>query len=130
MKKWGIFILCLLMAVPAAYSKDLELKGKAGEFEVHARMDRNPPILGQNHVEIEIRDDTTAGRVTDATVMVNYYMPPMPRMAPMNYTTKAELKGEKYRVTMDLIMAGPWIIRVLITRDGKKATAKFNIDAQ
>jgi len=27
-------------------------------------------------------------------------------------------------------MAGPWIIRVLITRDGKRATAKFNIDAQ
>jgi len=28
-------------------------------------------------------------------------------MAPMNYTTKAELQGEKYRITMDLIMAGP-----------------------
>ena len=130
MKKWAILILSLLMAVPAAYSKDLELTGKAGEFDVHARIDRNPPILGQNQIEIEIRDATTAGRITDATVMVNYYMPPMPRMAPMNYTTKAELKGEKYRVTMDLIMAGPWIIRVLITRDGKKATAKFNIDAQ
>jgi hypothetical protein len=130
MKKWGIFILSLLVAVPAAYSKDLALTGKAGEFDVHARIDRNPPILGQNHIEIEIKDATTAGHVTDATVMVNYYMPPMPRMAPMNYTIKAELKGEKYRVTMDLIMAGPWIVRVLITRGGKKATAKFNIDAQ
>ena len=129
MKTWGIFVLALLAAVPAAYSKDLELTGKAGEFEVRARIDRNPPILGQNHMEIEIKD-AAAGRVTDAIVMVNYYMPPMPRMAPMNYTTKAELKGEKYRITMDLIMAGPWIIRVLITRDGKKATAKFNIDAQ
>jgi hypothetical protein len=80
-------------------------------------------------MEIEIKD-SAAGRVTDANVMVNYYMPPMPRMAPMNYSTSAELKGEKYRATMDLIMAGPWIIRVLITRDGKRATAKFNIDAQ
>ena len=129
MKIRGILILVLLVATPAAYSKDLELAGKAGEFEVRARIDRNPPILGHNHMEIEIKD-ATAGVVTDATVMVNYYMPPMPRMAPMNYTTKAELKGEKYRITMDLIMAGPWIIRVLITRDGKKATAKFNIDAQ
>jgi len=48
----------------------------------------------------------------------------------MNYTTTAELKSEKHRAEMDLIMAGPWIIRVLITRDGRKATAKFNIDAQ
>jgi len=128
MKIWGILILALLVVVPAAYSKDLELTGKAGELEVHARIDRNPPILGQNHMEIEIKDPR--GRVTDANVMVNYYMPPMPRMAPMNYTTNAELKGEKYRATMDLIMAGPWIIRVMITRDGKRATAKFNIDAQ
>jgi hypothetical protein len=128
MKTWGIFILVLLVAVPAAYSKDLELTGKAGEFEVHARINRNPPIVGNNLMEVEIRD--SGGRVTDATVTVNYYMPPMPRMAPMNYTTNAELKGEKYKVTMDFIMAGPWIIRVLITRDEKKATAKFNIDAQ
>jgi hypothetical protein len=48
----------------------------------------------------------------------------------MNYTIDAELKGEKYRATMDLIMAGPWIIRILIARNGKKATTKFNIDAQ
>ena len=129
MKTWGICILALLVVVDSAYSKDLELTGKAGDLEVHARIDRNPPILGHNHMEIEIKD-AAAGRVTDANVMVNYYMPPMPRMAPMNYTTNAELKGEKYRVTMDLIMAGPWIIRVLITRDGKRATAKFNIDAQ
>ena len=129
MKTWGIFILALLMVVDSAYSKDLELTGKAGEFEVHLTIDRNPPILGHNHMEIEIKD-SAAGPVTDANVMVNYYMPPMPRMAPMNYTTSAELKGEKYRVTMDLIMTGPWIIRVVITRGGKKATAKFNIDAQ
>jgi hypothetical protein len=124
----GIFILALLAAVPAVYGKDLDLAGRAGEFEVHARIDRNPPILGRNNIEIEIKD--SGGRVTDAVVTVNYYMPPMPRMAPMNYTINAELKGEKYRATMDIIMAGPWIIRILITRDGKRATAKFNIDAQ
>jgi len=127
-KTWGILILSLMVAVPSAYSRDLELAGKAGEFEVRAKIDRNPPILGQNRMEIEIMD--SRGRVADATVRVNYYMPPMPRMAPMNYTTNAELKGETYRATMDLIMAGPWIIRIMITREGKRATAKFNIDAQ
>lgn len=128
MRTWGICIVALLMAVPPVYSRDLDLTGKSGEFEIHARIDRNPPILGRNNIEIEIKD--SGGRVTDAVVSVNYYMPPMPRMAPMNYTTNAELKVEKYRATMDIIMAGPWIIRILITRDGKRATAKFNIDAQ
>ena len=62
--------------------------------------------------------------------MVNYYMPPMPRMAPMNYTTNAKLKGKTYKATMNLIMSGPWVIAVKISRDGKTTTAKFNIDAQ
>jgi hypothetical protein len=71
MKTWDICILTLLMAVPAVYAKDLDLTGRAGEFEVHARLDKNPPVLGRNHMEIEIKD--SGGRVTDATVTVNYY---------------------------------------------------------
>ena len=61
---------------------------------------------------------------------MNYYMPPMPRMAPMNYTSPAEPAGDKYRLTMNIIMEGPWIIRIMVNREGKRTTAKFNIDAQ
>jgi hypothetical protein len=129
MKTWGIFISALFLIVPAGYSKDLELRKKTGEYELEFRVDRNPPILGDNNIEIEIKNAGGA-RITDATVLVNYYMPPMPRMVPMNYTTNAKLKGEKYKATMNLIMAGPWVIAVKITRDGKTTTAKFNIDAQ
>jgi len=128
-KTWGIFVLTVLVLVPSAYSKDLELRKKAGEYDVEIRIDRNPPILGDNKIEIEIKD--AAGSPTeDAAVLVNYYMPPMPRMAPMNYTTDAKPKGKKYRATMNLIMSGPWVIAVKITRNGKTTTAKFNIDAQ
>ncbi len=68
-------------------------------------MDKNPPIVGANPIEIEIK---SAGKhVTDAKVLVNYYMPPMPRMAPMNYRIDAKLKKGKYHATMDFIMAGP-----------------------
>ena len=128
-KSLAILVLALLVDIPSAYSKDLELRKKTGEYQVEMRIDRNPPILGANHIEVKIADAAGAD-IKDADVMVNYYMPPMPRMAPMNYTTRAELKGEKYRATMDLIMAGPWIIRIVITREGKRTTAKFNIDAQ
>jgi hypothetical protein len=112
-----------------AYAKGYEVKRKVSEYEAQVRMDKYPPTLGDNHIEIEIRDG--AGQsVTDAKVLVNYYMPPMPRMAPMNYVTDAKLKGEKYKATMNFIMSGPWIIAIKINRGGKIKTVKFNVDAQ
>ncbi|MEW6001672.1 MAG: FixH family protein, partial [Nitrospirota bacterium] len=91
-------------------------------------IDKNPPVVGDNNVEIEITD--SAGRyIKDAKVMVNYSMPAMPGMPPMNYKTEAELKGEKYKARMNLSMAGSWNIAVRITREGKTATMRFNVDA-
>ena len=122
-----ILILCLVAGI--AYAKSYEVKKKVGEYEAEVRMDRNPPSLGDNNIEIEIKD-AKGKPLTEAKVLVNYYMPPMPRMAPMNYKTDAKLKGEKYRATMNFIMSGPWIIAVKIDHGGKISTAKFNVDAQ
>ncbi len=57
-------------------------------------------------------------------------MPPMPRMAPMNYKTPAKLKKDAYTISMHLIMAGPWIIVVKITVGDKTTSARFQIDAR
>jgi hypothetical protein len=124
--------ICLLMVFlcPLAHGKDLELKQKVGDFEVIMTINRNPPMVGSNHAKVVITDTASNSPVSDAQVTINYYMPPMPRMAPMNYTTSAELHGRLYQATMDLIMAGPWVIRVVMMRDGKRVLAKFNIDAQ
>jgi hypothetical protein len=90
-------------------------------------INRNPPIVAKNRLTLEIRDKS-GNAITDAAVLVNYYMPPMPGMAPMNYTTAAQPAGGEYRMVMDLIMAGPWNIVVRITRSGKTVTARFAID--
>ena len=124
-----ILFLALFLGAASAYSKEYQLKKKVGEWEVEVKMDRNPPSLGDNVIEVEIRDG--GGRsVTDAKVVINYYMPPMPRMAPMNYLVDGKLKKEKYRATMNFIMSGPWIIVVKMTLSGKTSTVKFNIDVQ
>ncbi len=129
MRKRIVFILVLILIGAIAYAKGYEVKKKAGEYETRIRIDRNPPVIGNNNIEIEIKD--AAGKyVMDARVLVNYYMPPMPRMAPMNYRTDARLKGEKYKATMNFIMTGPWIIAIKITRQGKTATTKINVDVQ
>jgi hypothetical protein len=129
MKRRGLAIFVLLLGVSGAFSKSLELKKKAGEYEVKIEIDKNPPVIGDNKIEIEIKDAAGAP-VTDAKILVNYYMPPMPRMAPMNYKVEAKRKDEQYKAKMDLIMSGPWIIAVKITRDKKTTTAKFNIDVR
>lgn len=124
-----IFLSTLFLAAIPAMGKDLEMTKRIGAYEIKVSIDKNPPILGNNKIEIEILDADGIS-ITDAKVLVNYYMPPMPRMSPMNYTTKTDLKDKKYKAKMKLIMAGPWILAIKISREKKRFTAKFNIDAR
>jgi hypothetical protein len=117
------------LAFGRAGAATLELKKKAGAYDVELRIDRNPPVVGDNGLELRITDAAGAA-LKDADVLVNYYMPPMPRMAPMNYKTEAKLKKDAYTIRMRLIMAGPWVIVVKITAGGKTTSARFHIDAR
>ena len=129
MKRLWIFFLIFFLLGPVSPAPAAELRQTMGGHEVGIRIDRHPPVVGDNGLEIEIKDPG-GRRVTEAQVLVNYYMPPMPRMAPMNYTVPAKLKGDRYQAVMRLIMDGPWIIALKITLDGKTATTKFHINAR
>jgi len=129
MKTAIMAILFLFLTASVAHCGGLKVKGNAKNCQVEVEVDRNPLVIGDNRLEIELKDDS--GKViTDANVLVNYYMPPMPRMVPMNYKTKADLNDDKYATTLNIIMAGPWYIRIIINREGKISTLKFNMDAQ
>lgn len=126
----GTFLFAAIFLIAGiAHGRGLEVRKKAGDFDVLVRLDRYPPILGDNPIEVEIKGPQ-GKPITDAKVLVNYYMPPMPRMAPMNYKTDAQLSRGKYITTMNIIMSGPWVIRILITRNGKTSLVKMNVDAQ
>jgi len=118
-----LFISCI------AYAKDYEVNKKAGEYDVMVRIDKNPPVVGDNNITIEIKD-TSRKYVTDAKVVVEYSMPAMPGMPPMNYKTDATLKGNEYKAKMNLSMSGSWNIVVKITRAAKTSTMKFTVDAK
>lgn len=128
MKKISLIFLILVLAFSSVQARSLTLSAKSGIYDVAIALDRNPPILGDNRIDITIKE-MSGRQVTDALVLVNYYMPPMPRMVPMNYTTQAKSKGDKYQADMKLIMNGPWIIAVKISANGRMFTAKFNIEA-
>jgi hypothetical protein len=122
-------MIALLLTVGLANAKDYEITKKSGDYTVQIKMDKNPPITGENKMDIAIKD--TAGKsVTDATVDVNYGMPAMPGMGAMNYKTTAGLKGERYLTTINFSMAGPSYINIKITRGGKSQSVKLNVDVK
>jgi inner membrane protein involved in colicin E2 resistance len=129
MKRLGLVVFVLLLVAGIAYAKDYEVKKKAGEYDVEVKIDRNPPVVGDNHVKIEIKD-SSGKYVSDAKVVIDYSMPAMPGMPAMNYKTDAELKGDEYKAKMNLSMSGSWNIAVKITRAGKSSTMKFTVDAK
>ena len=124
-----VAIMVLVVSTGAVFAKEYEVKKKAGEFDVVVTIDKNPPVTGDNGVTIAVKD--AAGKtVKDAKVVVEYSMPAMPGMPPMNYKADAVLKGDLYAATMNLSMAGPWNVTVKISAAGKSGSLKFTVDAK
>jgi hypothetical protein len=129
MKKFIAVVVVVFLAAGVAYAKDYEVVKKAGEFDVVVTIDKNPPVTGDNGVTVSIKDGS--GKVVQgAKVVVDYSMPAMPGMPPMNYKADALQKGDVYAANMNLSMAGPWNIAVKISAGGKNGTLKFTIDAK
>ena len=124
-----VLSLVLFLLAGIAYAKDYEVVKKAGEYNVTVKIDKNPPVVGDNNVTIGIRDGS-GKNVSDAKVLVEYSMPAMPGMPAMNYKTDAAASGSEYAAKMSLSMSGSWNIAVKITRAGRTSTMKFTVDAK
>ena len=107
MKRALILSLVMCLAAGMAVAKSYELQKKSGDYTLDIRIDKNPPVVGDNLMELIIKD-AEGKAVTDAKVAVTYTMPPMSGMAPMNYKADAALKGEKYQTTLKFSMSGSW----------------------
>lgn len=129
MKKIAAVTMALLLIAGIAYAKNYEVKKKAGDYDVVAAIDKNPPVAGDNILTIAVKD-ASGKAVTDAKVRVEYSMPAMPGMPAMNYKADATLTGSEYKTTLNLSMSGAWNVAVKITKGGKTSTMKFNVDAQ
>ncbi|HJX31814.1 MAG TPA: FixH family protein [Thermodesulfobacteriota bacterium] len=129
MKRFCFCILIFLIGVTLGCAKGYELTKPAGEYNVSITLDKNPPVAGENHMTIMIKD-SSGKAVTDAAVSVEYTMPAMPGMPAMNYTTETEMKGNAYHTTLNLSMSGAWNIAVKITRHDKTEIVNFNVDAR
>jgi hypothetical protein len=129
MKRLAIFVMALLLIAGVAYAKDYEVTKKAGDYNVLIKIDKNPPIAGENNVEIAITD-ASGKAIVDVKVVLNYSMPAMAGMPAMSYKINADLKGTVYKAKVDYSMSGSWNNEVRITRGGKTVSARFTVDAK
>jgi len=127
-KRFLIAILILLLTAGITYAKAYEVNKKAGEYSVQIKMDKNPPSVGSNNMEILITDK--AGKaVKDAKVLVDYGMSAMPGMPAMAYKADTMSHGNGYHTVLNISMKGPWYVNIKITSQGKTVSTKFTFDA-
>jgi hypothetical protein len=112
-----------------AFGRDYTMRRKIDGYTMDISINRNPPIIGKNNIRIEIKDHSGKD-VINAPVTVNYFMPPMPGMPPMNYTVQAFPRSSGYEVVMDFIMTGPWNIVVKANIPGKPLRMTVPIDVR
>ena len=130
MKKWlCVGVVSMIFMVGTAFAGEYAVQKKAGDYTVDIRMDKNPPVVGANQVEVAVKDK--AGKaVTDAKVQVIASMPAMPGMPAMENKADGKIDGGKYKAKIDLSMGGSWNMSVRITQGGKTSTAKWTVDAR
>lgn len=129
MKKIALVVLSLLLSAGIVWAKGYEIQKKAGDLNIVVEMERKPAVMGENGIVVTVRD--AAGKeVTDAGVKVEYSMPAMPGMPPMNYGSVLALQKNSYQGKLNFSMAGPWNIVVKIVRSGKTSSTKFSLDVQ
>jgi len=125
----AISILLVFMTATLSDAGDFRARKRVGNFIVDVALDRNPPVLGNCEIRIEIFDGQGAS-VTGSRVLVNYYMPPMPGMVPMNYTIPTNPRGSSHVATMNFIMTGPWNIVIRFTSGGRPLQVVIPIDVR
>jgi hypothetical protein len=115
MKRWSwLVVLLVVFAAGTVWAKGYTVQKKAGDYALEITMDKNPPVVGANHVE----------------VVVTASMPAMPGMPAMENKGDAKAEGGKYKAKVDLSMGGSWNMSVRITQGGKTATAKWTVDVR
>jgi len=129
MKKMVLAAMMFFLMAGVAVAKDYEVTKKAGDYTVTVKIDRNPPVTGENTISVALKGAGGA-EVKDAKVAIEYSMPAMPGMPAMKYKTDGTLKGSEYQAMLDFSMAGAWDVAIRITQGTKKAQAKFNVDVR
>ena len=132
MKKNFLVVLAgaMLLSLIVGCSKGYVSQKTAAGTTITLKAERYPLIKGDNNMSVKVAN-SSGKSLSSAMVMARYYMPAMPGMAPMEYNSMAQAKGEEYGFTANIPMEGGWKIDVTATQPEKPVvTATFNVDAR
>lgn len=132
MKKSLLVMLVALISVGVVFgcTKGYETQKTAGDVTVTLSAGSYPLVKGDNALKVKLAD-SSGKPVTDAKMDVRYYMPAMPGMAPMEYTTQTMPSGNAYAFNANIPMEGGWRVDVTTNRGGTALpTVTFNVDAR
>jgi len=125
----ALLTVLLLLATDIDSAKSYEVKNKVDGYNVVMKIDRNPPVAGDNNVSIEVTDVST-GCACNATVVIEYSRPAMPGMPALHYKADTILKRGRHIGRITLSAAGFWNIAVKITSQDKAWTTNFTVDVE
>jgi len=129
MSGFVLVTLFLLLAVDPPHAAGYEVQKEVGGYIVVMKIDRNPPIAGENNVSIEVTDAKTRC-LCHANVAIEYSRPAMQGMPALRYTAKTELRRGRHAGKLSLSLAGFWNIAVKITAADKTWTTNFVLDVE
>ena len=135
MKRWSWVVVVLAVFVAGtvfaqgvqAPGKEYKVQGKAGDYLVDIKMDKGPPVVGANNIEIAVTDKGGKA-VTDAKVLVTASMPAISGKPAVENKAEAKPGGGKYKAKIDLSKGGSWDMYVRIVKGGKTSIAKFIVN--
>lgn len=126
----AVVVALISMGVIFGCTKGYETQKTAGDVKITLSAGSYPLVKGDNSLTVKLAD-SSGKSVTDAKVDVRYYMPAMPGMAPMEYTTQAMLSSNTYELKANIPMEGGWRVDVTVNRGGTALPiVTFNVDAR
>jgi hypothetical protein len=78
---YGLILMGLFLIASLAYGMDYEVTKKAGDYSVEVKIDRNPPVVGNNNMMIWLKD-AHGNYVKGANITVDYSNDLPPNLVP------------------------------------------------
>jgi hypothetical protein len=129
MKRIILTLIILFISAALVYGMDYEVTKKLGDYYVQVKVDRNPPVVGENNMMIWMKD-ADGNNVKGATISVDYRRATILWMSTKKYNAYAQPHENNYHAILEFPTQGSWDVTINIRYKGKRVSTSFRIDVK
>lgn len=129
MKRIILVLMGLFLSAGLAYGTDYEVMKKAGDYTVQVKIDRNPPVVGDNNMMIWLKD-AAGNDVKGTMITVDYSKPAKLGKPAKKYNSYAQPHENNYHAILAIPTQGSWNVTININHQGKRVSTQFSIDVK